>query len=219
MLNNVLSKHDTNKDNHVLERRREIKAEIKKEFSKESMGPALFDLFGLFTFFFIAIIFIPQTLIFFDLYYVLPIYLPNVDMLATVLTFIRGPGDIWKNLYLSDPDFIVHFYTQTMINYAALIGMCYIISTRAYSEGIYVGWSYAIIMIMCSYLLPGYIIKTVMDYSFLYTNSIYVSVFASMGIIIPILLFESLLIFDFKYQISSIVKYIMQHPNLGKLMR
>jgi len=219
MLNKVLPNNATVEDINILKRRNEIKANIKKEFSKESMGPVLIDICGLVIYFIIAIIIIPQIIIYFDLAYILPIYLPNVDMLATILTFIRGPYDIWKNLYVSDPDFIVHFYTKTMINYAALISMCYIVASKSHKEGIYVGWSYAIIMVMCSYLLPGYIINTAMNAAYLYTNSIYASVLAAIGIIVPILLFESLLIYDFKYQIASIAKYIVQHPSLVKLMR
>ena len=121
------------------------------------------QLFGLFLYIIIVLIFIPEFIWYTDHKWLLPLYLPNVDMIATVLTWWGGPGGIWKYLYVSDANFYLEFISQTMINYGALIGMLYIVSEMTTKHGLYHGWSYGIIMSLCSYLLPSYIIDNVMN--------------------------------------------------------
>ena len=197
-------------------RRKEIKKQLKDEFNEGSKGNIVKDILGFIIFFIVAVIIMPELIYYFGLKEFLPIYLPNVDMLATILTFIRGPNNIWKNLYVSDADYVFQFATQTMVNYCALIGMCYIVAERADKEGLFIGWSYAIIMAISSYLLPGYLIDNAMDLTYLKTNSMILSTISALGVVLSILYIESQLIFNFKTRVADIGKFIIMVPKALK---
>ena len=199
-------------------RRKEILADLNDSLYEGDREDLLRHSFGLIIFMIISIIIIPQILLNMGLRELLSLYLPNIDMLAVVLTFLGGPGNIWEKLYVADANYFMQFTSQTIINYAALIGLCYIVAEKAHKEGLYIGWSYALIMVLMSYLIPGYFIETAMDYSYIYTNSMIISTLAALLVIKIILFGEAYIILYRKKDIAAIGKYIMESPNLFKRM-
>jgi len=97
-------------------------------------------------------------------YSILEAYLPNLDLVATVLTWKSGPYDIWKHLY---PYPVYNYYgyvSQTIINYMALLGLTYIVTRETKkTNSIVKGWSMAFVMLLMTYLLPAQFISMAMD--------------------------------------------------------
>ena len=91
-------------------------------------------------------------------------YLPNQDLVATVLTRWGGPFDVWKDLY---PETMTEIHTWTsvnVINYTALIGLTYNVAKEVYEHNdLHMGWSMAFLMLLMTYLLPSPVITFVMN--------------------------------------------------------
>ena len=67
------------------------------------------DVIGFILFFIIFIIAVPIILFKYKLFNVIEVYLPNVDLIANLLTWVGGPYDIWllenrlrKKIFLKD---------------------------------------------------------------------------------------------------------------------
>ena len=83
-------------------------------------------------------------------------YIPNVDMIATILGYDGGPMNMWRYLYNPNNFTLFGFANTTFINYLALLGLTYIIASTAYEKRSWeYGWSGAFIMVFLTYLLPG----------------------------------------------------------------
>lgn len=104
-------------------------------------------------------------------------YIPNIDMIATVLGFQSREGDfkLVSNYfeYLYNPVTKTNFgyWSQTLINYMALLGatfyMCfYTLKTKSLSKG----WGRGFIMLMVTYLLPSNYIAYYMQKLHSYMN-------------------------------------------------
>ena len=87
-----------------------------------------YQFLGLVLFFSIFIIFIPILLYKRKYYTILEGYMPNIDLLATALSWHGGPYDMWTDLYPASPVTKYGFLSQSLINYTALIGLTYIIA-------------------------------------------------------------------------------------------
>ena len=87
-------------------------------------------------------------------------YIPNVDMLATVLGYEGGPfGNIWRYLYNPSNLTLFGFFSTTMMNYFALLGATFVVAWQTYAHKSWKrGWSAAFIFLLVTYLLPGNII-------------------------------------------------------------
>lgn len=121
------------------------------------------EIFGLLLFIFLFVLIIPIILYKNNLYYVLEVYLPNVDLVAILLTWSKGPHNIWENLY-KDDNTIFDFTSKTFINYMALLGVTYIVARETKkSNSVFEGMSFALVMLLCTYLLPGDIIVWFMN--------------------------------------------------------
>ena len=193
---------------------------IKKE--KSSRQKSFYinkDILGLLIFIIIFILIIPYNIYNFGYYDILRGYLPNVDLIATVLTWNGGPYNVWNRLYLTSPLTLYGFLSQTIINYLALLGVTFLISKETVdTNSIKKGWSLAFIMLLMTYLLPSRFISFIMKkvYIFLKTNntySQYVSYSFTMlfGSIITILIIatESFLIKKYKYNLESIADFFI----------
>lgn len=112
-------------------------------------------------------------------------YIPNVDMIATVIGFQREPfmniKSYFKYLYNPDVKTIYGYFSQTIINYLALLGLTFFISYYTFkNRSIIKGWSRAFIMLPMTYLLPGnfiaYYMTKINDYLLTYrkTDNIYI---------------------------------------------
>ncbi|RZD42149.1 MAG: hypothetical protein CXT73_03715 [Methanobacteriota archaeon] len=119
---------------------------------------------GFILFFIIFVILIPVILFKSQMYGILEAYMPNVDLIATVISWHGGPLKLWDHLYPPSPVTIYGFYSQTIINYMSLLGLTYIITRETQRTGSMArGWSMAFIMLLMTYLLPGQFISWIMD--------------------------------------------------------
>ena len=120
------------------------------------------QILGFIFYFVVVIITIPYKLFKNDYTTILEGYIPNVDMIATVLGFQSKEGDFkliseyFKYLYNPSTKTIYGYWSQLFINYMALLGatfyMCYYtLKTKSLSRG----WGRAFIMLLVTYLLPG----------------------------------------------------------------
>ena len=131
----------------------------------------------------------------YQLYNILEVYLPNIDLIANIITWTQGPYNIWKNLYVASTYTISQSISQTIINYFALLGLTYIVARESTaSKNTISGWSVAFVMLLCTYLLPCKIATAFMNmiYNKCKSNNIlhhYASVISTIAGIIVTLIF------------------------------
>ena len=118
-------------------------------------------IFGLVLYIIIFVLFVPYLM----LHYNIPeeiflAYVPNVDMLATVLGYEGGPfSNIWRYLYNPSNLTLFGFFSTTLMNYFALLGATFMVAWQTYKHKSWKrGWSAAFIFLMMTYLIPGNII-------------------------------------------------------------
>ena len=87
-------------------------------------------------------------------------YVPNVDMLATVLGYEGGPfSNIWRYLYNPSNLTLFGFFSTTLMNYFALLGATFMVAWQTHKHKSWKrGWSAAFIFLLVTYLVPGNII-------------------------------------------------------------
>jgi hypothetical protein len=121
-------------------------------------------LFGFVLFIVIFVVIIPFTLFRYNRWSILEAYMPNLDIIAAVLTWHGGPSEIWSQLYPPTPLNLYGFTSQTLLNYIALLGLSFIITRETKrTNSVVKGWSMALVMLIMTYLLPGQIISWLMD--------------------------------------------------------
>ena len=179
---------------------------------------------GLFVFVSIFVIFIPILLYKTKHYTILEGYLPNVDLIATALSWHGGSFEWWKQLYPASPITNYGFASQVFINYIALLGVTYIIARETKkTRNVIKGWSLGFIMLLMTYLLPSNAtIIPVMEYlnNKLNNNSrpiLYRSeIIATVGLIIAfiIIYLESLILNYFQHLLYKVGKFIIRIPKL-----
>ena len=84
-------------------------------------------------------------------------YMPNLDLVANIVGYSMGPtrAGIFAHLYNINENNL----SSLVINYAALLGVTYIIARYTLESGsVSQGWSRAIIMLLATYLVPGSIL-------------------------------------------------------------
>lgn len=130
---------------------------------------------GFMLFIVIFVCVIPYILLKNKYYTILEAYMPNIDLIANLLSWQNGVLPVWKNLYNSYPRNNIEFFTQTTINYIALLGLTFIIVRESQGKGkeLSTGWSLAFIMLLMTYLLPSKLINQTMQKSheFLASNT------------------------------------------------
>ena len=176
-----------------------------------------YQFLGLVLFFSIFVIFIPILLSKRKYYTILEGYMPNIDLLATALSWHGGPYDMWTDLYPASPVTKYGFLSQSLINYSALIGLTYIIAREVkITNNIIKGWSMGFVMLLMTYLLPSNLtIIPIMDFTdkFLTKNIPSLSAYkdeiiTSIGLLVAFLII---------YLESRILKYYRRHLyKLGK---
>ena len=181
---------------------------------------------GFISFFIIFVILIPIILFKSQMHNILEAYMPNLDLIATVITWHGGPFKIWDHLYPPSPLTIYGFSSQTIINYMSLLGLTYIITRETKLSGSMArGWSMAFIMLLMTYLLPGQFISWIMDktrdlisssfkLNFISTPSIVVIIgFFLTAIIITS---EAYILHNFNKNLEQMAKKIINIPKLLK---
>lgn len=129
-------------------------------------------LIGFILFISIIVIFLP--IVFCKLKYasLLKAWMPNVDLIANVLTWWRGPFDIFGHLYPQLPTTFFSLASQTSINYLALLGLTYVVIAKAIKHNnIHAGWGDAFVMLILTYLVPTRIVIEIMEKLHVYIKS------------------------------------------------
>ena len=121
---------------------------------------------GFIIYFILIIVIIPLILLKYEYYVILSMYLPNVDMIATLFTYKSNTFDIdyFSELYSQNPQTTWGIINQKIINYLSLLGLTYLVAKHTLdTKSISRGWSIAFVMTLMTYLLPGIIIPKLMD--------------------------------------------------------
>ena len=177
--------------------------------------------FGFAIFVLIFIIAIPILLLKNKKYNLLETYMPNIDLIATVITWHGGPYKIWEHLYPPTPLTIYGFSSQTLINYMALLGLTYIVIRETKrTNSIIKGWALAFVMLLMTYLLPSQLISYTMDKTSELLNQsnlskiiVLISGFLITGLII---ISEAYILKNYKTRIEHTVQKILNIPKLLK---
>lgn len=172
----------------------------------------------------IFIVIIPIILLNLNMPEILEGYMPNLDLIALVITKHGGPFQIWQKLYPLDPVTIHGETSQIIINYIALLGITYIISREVHRSGsIAAGWSKGLVMLLMTYLLPNNFISWFMDTS---TDSISNSLnlvdqviklivgVLGLSLTATIIISEAYILHTFKSTLTQLAKKILTIPKL-----
>jgi len=198
---------------------------INKIEKGETVTRYLKDIIGFISFVVIFVVTIPLLLYKDRRYNFLEVYLPNVDLIANLLTWIRGPSDIWANLY-REPDNISEFTTQTVINYMALLGVTFIIAKETKRENsVFAGWSMAFVMLLATYLLPGNIVTWFMNKTNVYAKKLNLnwlsrnlfSFAVGLFVTLSFLSFEIIILSHYRKNIKKFAKLLYKIPKKLKL--
>lgn len=180
---------------------------------------------GFIIYFILVIVAIPFLLIKFGHSSILQAYMPNVDMVATVLGFQSKEQDFkeftsyFHYLYNPATGSLYGYWSQLIINYFALLGatyyMCYYtLKTKSLSKG----WGRAFIMLLVTYLLPGNYIVYYMEKLHSYLdksdmNKLIKHIFiygAGFGVSILFILLEDFLITHLGDSIAKTLRNVLQ---------
>ena len=186
---------------------------------------------GLGIYIIIFAILIPLSLMKYGYYELIESYMPNLDLIAGLVSFEGGifPAHLFMNLYQITPISLPAFLSQTTINYMALLGVTFIIARETYiTKSIAKGWSIGMVMLLVTYLLPGQFISSSMSHAnniikdlFNITNpngnlsygiSLLIGVFLTIGVI----LLEKFLIKKFRKKLDIVGKFVVDFPKLIK---
>ena len=141
------------------------------------------------------VIIVPLILLKFRMYKILEGWVPNVDMIANVLTWWGGPFDLFKDLYKQIPTSFFALFTQTFINYLALLGLTYIVIKQSVKKNnIYEGWSKAFVMLIVTYLVPSRVVSEIMKQLTAFIKNDGIIAILGMIITILIIVFESVIL-------------------------
>lgn len=157
----------------------------------------------------------------------LEVYLPNLDLIANLLTWIGGPMYIWKDLYYNNNS-VYSNWSQILINYMSLLGMTFIVAREAKKRNnIIQAWSYPVVMILMTYLLPSDIVNHFMKYieeqlhKYNINNqtiSRYISFSAGLFLTSLFIVCEKYILFNYRLYIvkgiENIIKYMKEYLNM-----
>jgi len=136
-------------------------------------------------------------------------YMPNVDMLATVLSFVGGPFGMFDELYVPNPRSQSEFIYQTTINFVALLGLTYLVARETYvNKSIPKGWSIAFIMIIVTYLVPSQFISKAMTEQYRSGVSIYAVTIVGFLVAISFILAERLLLVTLRDKLAKFAEFL-----------
>tara|TARA_B110000858_G_scaffold65207_1_gene75596 strand:+ start:1262 stop:1861 length:600 start_codon:yes stop_codon:yes gene_type:complete len=142
-------------------------------------------------------------------------YLPNVDLIANVLSWHGGPFDMWGDLYPSIPISTYGFISQSFVNYIALLGLTYIVAREVKLTGNVVkGWSIGFVMLLMTYLLPSNLVTHIMNKIKSIFNSKNAGTAFGFIISISIIILESFIIKHTRHSLLNIGKKIINFPKL-----
>ena len=143
--------------------------------------------------------------------------MPNIDLLATCLSWHGGPYNIWAELYTTTIKTTYGFLSRSFINYSALLGLTYIIAREAkLTNSTIKGWSLGLVMLLMTYLLPSYFIMHIMEdlNKRMHPNiqSQFIITMIGLIMVLCIILFESFIISYFRRALVKVGKSIIRFP-------
>jgi hypothetical protein len=128
---------------------------------------------GLIFFFLFFIILIPYILYKLKWYTFLRLYFVNTDLIATILSFDKGPFvNYFRYLYGETGPFI-GYISSNLISWSVLIGIIFIILVDSRSKSVSFGMSQAAFILVITYLFPNRIILELMKKFDLYFKKHY----------------------------------------------
>ena len=133
---------------------------------------------GLLIYLVIFVIAIPYLLVKHKYWNILSGYVPNLDLIATIIGYHGGPKNsfIWTHLYNPSDIALTGYLTSNFINMLALLGVTYIIAYFTFkTKNIYEGWARAFIMLPMTYFLPSNIMVYYMNKLGNYLNNFLLS--------------------------------------------
>ena len=174
----------------------------------------------LFGYLFVCGFIIPVILLKYKQLTILEGYMPNLDLIACSLGYSEGPYGLFKHLYNPSTESSIGILSSQILNYTALLGTTFIISYYTHkTKSIIHGWSRAFIMLLATYLVPGYFLAY---FSFMVGDRIksylplgsftnwFATVVLSLIMVFLIISVEGLLIEIFAPKISSFLTIINQ---------
>lgn len=96
----------------------------------------------------------------------LQFYIPNLNIIANILSFDGGPSQfkLFNELYKPIPNTIYSYISSTIINYISLLGITYMIARETkIKNNIFAGWSIGFITLLITYLLANQFISEFME--------------------------------------------------------
>ena len=156
------------------------------------------------------VIIVPLILLKFKIYKILAGWVPNVDMIANVLTWWGGPFDLFKDLYKQIPTSFFALFTQTFINYLALLGLTYIVIKKSVKKNnIYEGWGNAFVMLIVTYLIPSRVVSEIMKQLTAYIKSDGIVAILGMIVTVIIIVFESVILGNYDKSLEKYSKLLI----------
>lgn len=120
------------------------------------------NIYGCLAYYIIFIVAIPYLIFKSGNLEILEVYIPNIDLIATVLSFFNGPYGALEFLYLDERP-LLGFISNNIINYVVLISLFYIILNQTLKHNrISYGLSRVSIILITTYLLPNRFIIEIM---------------------------------------------------------
>lgn len=154
----------------------------------------------------IFILFIPALLFKFKYFTFLEAYMPNLDLVATILTFNKIS---FNKLYLSDPKNIHEEISQSYVDYFALLGIGYLIIKKALNkQNVYYGLAMAVIMLFMTYIAPSLYLTNSMKAIENKTNNLFASL-VGIGVVICLILIEKEIIEYLQKPLSKIIESLV----------
>ena len=196
------------------------------ETPKELSVSSLKSYTGFFIYLLIFVIGVPYFLFKRKQLDLLEAYMPNVDLVANLLSYRGGPlnNNLFADLYSPVTTNINAFIQSTLVNYMALLGLTYIIARETYlSKKVSHGWGIAFIMLLMTYLLPSQFITKSMNavynkitplfekHHFFYSAYI-PSVFVGTAITVGIIYLEKQLILYNRKHLTKFADFLLSIP-------
>lgn len=170
---------------------------------------------GLIVFILIFAIMIPVLLYKLGLYNILAVYFPNLDIIATILSYNAGFKDtIFSNLFNTQCKFNtekgkIYPVSELIINYLSLIGLGVVVLKMS-KGNMYKDLANFSVMLLITYMLPNQVLEIILNYiDNAYELSTGLVVMFGLLLTVFIIGIEHLILEKFRGSISNIFKKIL----------
>lgn len=180
---------------------------------------------GLIVFILIFAIMIPVLLYKLGLYNILAVYFPNLDIIATILSYNAGFKDtIFSNLFNTQCKFNtekgkIYPVSELIINYLSLIGIGVVVLKMS-KGNMYKDLANFSVMLLITYMLPNQVLEIILNYiDNAYELNTGLVVMFGLLLTVFIIGIEHLILEKFRGSISNVFKKILiDFPSIIKKM-